>query len=84
MLRELARRARAQGYRVIVCETQTTNAPAIAFYRHAGFHLEGVDLSYYTNEDVNRGEVAIFMKKRIRTREPRARRDTQRQGHDSR
>ncbi len=69
LIRELARRASARGYRVIVCETQTTNAPAIAFYFRAGFHLEGVDLSYYTNHDVRRGAVAIFMKKRVRPRE---------------
>lgn len=65
LVEELSRRAREAGYRVLVCETQTTNAPAIDFYRAAGFHLEGVDLSYYSNEDLRRGEVAIFMKKRI-------------------
>lgn len=65
LMAELARRAREAGYRVIVCETQTTNAHAIDFYRAAGFGLEGVDVSYYSNEDLQRGEVALFMKKRI-------------------
>ncbi len=65
LMAELAGRAREAGYRVLVCETQTTNAPAIAFYRAAGFRLEGVDVSYYSNEDLARGEVAVFMKRRI-------------------
>ncbi len=67
----LARRAEHAGYRVLVCETQTTNAPAIDFYRAVGFRLEGVDLSYYANDDLSRGEVAIFMKRRIPARRSR-------------
>jgi ribosomal protein S18 acetylase RimI-like enzyme len=51
--------------RCLVCETQTTNVPSIQFYRSMGFHLEGLDLSYYTNEDQERGEMAVFMKKRL-------------------
>ena len=58
--------ARRAGCRVIVCETQNTNAPAVDFYRKLGFEIGGVDLSYYTNEDVTAGEVAIFMKYKIR------------------
>lgn len=72
LLQELARRSRAAGLRVIVCETQTTNVAAIDFYRRNGFSLDGVDLSYYTNRDVARGEVAVFMKKRLAR--PRSRR----------
>jgi ribosomal protein S18 acetylase RimI-like enzyme len=49
----------------MVCETQNTNAPAIAFYRRVGFELDGIDLSYYSNEDVTQGEVALFMKLRL-------------------
>lgn len=64
----LVERARRAGYRTIVCETQTTNGPAIAFYRSLGFAVEGVDISYYTNQDLERGEVAIFMKKRVPAR----------------
>lgn len=61
----LAKRAKAAGLRTVVCETQNTNAPAIAFYRAVGFEIEGIDLSYYTNQDVQAGEVAIFMKRKI-------------------
>ncbi len=65
LVAELVRRARGAGYRVLVCETQTTNTRAIDFYRATGFRLEGVDVSYYSNEDLERGVVALFMKKRI-------------------
>ena len=59
----LAEKGRAIGLRTIVCETQNTNVPAIEFYRKVGFTVEGIDLSYYTNDDVLNGEVAVFMKR---------------------
>jgi ribosomal protein S18 acetylase RimI-like enzyme len=49
--------------RVLVCETQSTNVPAIRFYRALGFVLEGLDLSLYSNHDYPDGEIAIFMKR---------------------
>jgi len=58
--------ARGTGLRVITCETQNTNVGAVRFYRAVGFELEGVDLSYYTNDDAAEGEVALFMKKKLR------------------
>ena len=61
----LARKGQAVGLRTIVCETQNTNVPAIEFYRKVGFTVEGIDLSYYTNDDMLNGEVAIFMKRRL-------------------
>lgn len=70
LFESLSEHARREGYRTIVCETQTTNVPAIDFYRSLGFSMEGLDVSYYTNRDLERGEVAIFMKKRIRRRAP--------------
>jgi ribosomal protein S18 acetylase RimI-like enzyme len=61
----LAEKACAAGLRVLVAETQNTNAPAIRFYRSVGFEIDGVDLSYYTNTDAADYEVAIFMKKKL-------------------
>lgn len=72
----LARRARKAGLRVLVCETQTTNVPAIDFYRKVGFVMEGVDFSYYSNEDLEKGEVAIFMKLRVPASRPSGRSGT--------
>ena len=63
LVERLAAEGRARGLRVLVCEAQNTNAPAIAFYRRVGFELDGIDLSYYANDDVTRGEVAFFMKR---------------------
>lgn len=57
--------ARSAGLRIVVCETQNTNVPAIRVYRALGFKVEGVDISYYTNQDYPDGEVALFMKRRL-------------------
>jgi ribosomal protein S18 acetylase RimI-like enzyme len=57
--------ARDEGLRCIVCETQTTNMPAIRFYRTLGFTVDAVDISLYANDDIERGEIAVFMKKRV-------------------
>lgn len=57
--------AKQKGYRVVGLEAQSTNVPAITFYRKVGFSIEAIDLSYYTNNDINDGEVAIFMKRKL-------------------
>lgn len=57
--------ARDEGLRCIVCETQTTNMPAIRFYRTLSFTVDAVDISLYANDDIERGEIAVFMKKRV-------------------
>ncbi len=53
------------GCRVLLCETQNTNVPAIRFYRKVGFEIGAIDLSYYTNTDIADFEVAVFMKRFI-------------------
>jgi ribosomal protein S18 acetylase RimI-like enzyme len=66
LMRELIAHATvSRRVRCIAAETQSSNVPAIQFYRRMGFVLDGIDLSYYTNEDVARGEVAVFMKKHL-------------------
>ena len=65
MMEELAERGRTSGLRIVACETQNTNAPPIHFYRRVGFNVEGIDLSYYSNDDWPEGEVAVFMKRRL-------------------
>ena len=64
LVEALTRVAKDLNLRIIVCETQNTNVPAIEFYRKTGFEVNGIDLSYYTNKDLT-GEVAIFMKKKL-------------------
>ena len=65
LVETLAEQASIADLRVLVCETQNTNVPALRFYRKIGFHIEGIDLSYYTNDDFPDGEIAVFMKKKL-------------------
>lgn len=60
-----AEKSRAAGLRTIICETQNRNPSAIQAYRKLGFQLEGIDISYYTNEDYPDRDVAVFMKRRL-------------------
>jgi ribosomal protein S18 acetylase RimI-like enzyme len=65
LVEALVEKARAVGLRTLVCETQNTNVPAMHFYRKVGFRIEGIDLSYHSNDDFPDGEIAVFMKKRV-------------------
>lgn len=65
LMDRVAVHASEAGLRVLVCETQTTNVPAIDFYRSVGFEVAGIDLSYYSNDDVQAGEVALFLKRKL-------------------
>ena len=65
LMERVAAHAKESGFRILVCETQNTNADGIDIYRRLSFRLEGVDISYYTNEDYPDGEVAVFMKRRL-------------------
>lgn len=65
MMERLAQVAKTAGMRVITVETSNTNVPAIQFYRRVGFQIEAVDLSFYSNDDLENGEVAIFMKRKL-------------------
>lgn len=65
LMASLAEKAQAASYRVLVCETQNANGMGIDIYRSLGFQVEGVDISYYSNNDYPDGEVAVFMKRRL-------------------
>jgi len=47
--------------RAISVEAQATNWPALGFYTKMGFGICGVDDHYYTNRDLERKEVALFL-----------------------
>ena len=64
LMEKIVEVAKAEGLRILVCETQNTNVSAIDFYRSVGFEVDGIDLSYYTNRDVE-DEVAVFMKRKL-------------------
>ncbi|WP_420631959.1 GNAT family N-acetyltransferase [Candidatus Leptofilum sp.] len=66
LMTRLIETAVSRKLRAIVCETQSHNVPTIRFYRKMGFVLDGIDLSYYTNEDYEpKQNAAIFMKRKI-------------------
>ena len=65
LIDRVALHAVKESLRVLVCETQTSNVPAIDFYRSVGFEVAGIDLSYYSNDDVQAGEVALFLKRKL-------------------
>jgi ribosomal protein S18 acetylase RimI-like enzyme len=45
--------------RMIVLETQTSNYPAIEFYKKVGFKLIGVDTASYSNNDIDKKDVRL-------------------------
>ena len=59
-------KAKGESFRMIVCETQNTNATAIKIYRRLSFRIEGIDISYYSNDDYPDDEIAVFMKRRLK------------------
>lgn len=65
LMESAAENAKRAKLRTIVCETQNTNVIAIKVYRKLGFSIEGIDISYYSNDDYPDGEVAVFMKRRL-------------------
>ncbi|MCC6616606.1 MAG: GNAT family N-acetyltransferase [Anaerolineae bacterium] len=65
LMEALAERAAGAGLRVISVETSTTNVPAIRFYRRVGFSIDSIDLSFYSNEDIEKGDVVVFMKRKL-------------------
>lgn len=50
-----------EGFRELILETQSCNSNAIDFYIKNGFTVNGIDLSSYTNEDVEKKEVRLEM-----------------------
>ena len=52
--------ARAAGVRCLGLETQTTNVPAIRFYRRMGFRLCGIHTALYDPARVAAQEIAVF------------------------
>lgn len=57
--------AQSLGYRALMLETQTNNVPACKFYARMGCTLSGIQDAFYTNDDIRRGEVAIFWTYRL-------------------
>lgn len=65
LMQAVFRMAEEGGFRCVGLETQNTNTRAIDFYYKNGFTIDGIDVSFYTNEDLHGGEVAVFMKRKV-------------------
>lgn len=65
MLERIHGIAAAMGVRAIRLEAQTTNGDAIGFYRKHGYAIEGIDLSLYSNADLESQEVAVILKRKL-------------------
>lgn len=65
LMETLAEKAKVANLRIMLCETQNTNVPAIRFYRKLGFQMDALNLSLYSNEDYPDGEIALFMKRKL-------------------
>lgn len=52
-------KAKEKGSRLIILETQTSNANGVAFYLAQGFDVIGYDITCYGDNDVERGEVRL-------------------------
>lgn len=66
VLLDAIQEAAASGARMIVLETQSCNKNAIAFYRKNGFEIIGFDLYAYSNDDQERHEVRLEMRKKLK------------------
>ena len=53
------KRAKDEGRRAVILETQSNNEGAVKFYLQYGFSLAGFDTCAYQNDDVSRKEVRL-------------------------
>jgi ribosomal protein S18 acetylase RimI-like enzyme len=61
----LVERAKAKNLDMIVVETSSTNVGAVRFYRKVGFEVKSIDLAYYGSDDLERGDVVVFMARKL-------------------
>lgn len=59
LMDQAMRRARQENRRVLMLETQSCNANAIAFYLAYGFTLIGFNICEYSNNDLRRKQVRL-------------------------
>lgn len=68
LLAQCIARAEELRLRGVLCETQSTNMPAIRLYEKQGFKIQGLDLALYDNHDQEHGEVAIYLRKPLKAK----------------
>lgn len=65
LIKSLIEVAQNKSVRIIGLEAQSTNYPAIEFYKKCGFEISGVDFSRYPQRIGDREQVAVIMSRRI-------------------
>jgi len=65
LIQECTNRAHAEGFRALTLEVTSSNGAAIDFYRHMNFNIVGMNVSLYSNSDILKEDVGIFMHKVI-------------------
>ena len=65
LIQECEHRAKTEGFRALVLEVQSLNGAAIDFYKSLGFTIVGANTALYSNSDIFKDDVAIFMHKII-------------------
>jgi len=60
LMEALAARAREEGLRAVIVETQPDNKEAMDFYLGHGLRLCGYNDRYYTNKPKNSHQIAVF------------------------
>ncbi len=61
LMEHVKRIASEEGFREIVLETQSCNIRAIDFYKNQGFSFIGLDITAYSDDDIEKGEVRLEM-----------------------
>ncbi|OLS27336.1 MAG: Spermine/spermidine acetyltransferase [Candidatus Heimdallarchaeota archaeon LC_2] len=59
LIKKAIQKSREYGCRALVLETQSSNYPAIQFYKKCGFGLIGFDVIAYSNIDIEKKEVRL-------------------------
>lgn len=65
MLATIYQRAKEGNFRAICVEVSSKNGSAIDFYRHMYFNITGLNIGLYSNTDMLKGDVGVFMQQII-------------------
>ncbi|MEX1378141.1 MAG: GNAT family N-acetyltransferase [Eubacteriales bacterium] len=65
LIDECVNRAQAEGFRAITLEVVSSNGAAIDFYTKMNFNIVGLNVGLYSNSDILKEDVAIFMSRII-------------------
>lgn len=65
LIDECVHRAQAESFRALALEVTSKNGAAIEFYRHMHFNIVGMNVGLYSNTDILKEDVGIFMNRVI-------------------